>query len=75
MNKPIETTGDIRSMLIGMMEKIEKGEMKIDQAAQITKVAAQINESIYAEIKVARMSIDAGEKKSAFGKLKVAGDE
>jgi len=71
----IKTTGDVRRRLISLMSEIEKGEIELDKATSITKVAAQVNESIYAEIKVARLQLDAGKQKSEFGKLKIVEDD
>jgi hypothetical protein len=54
-------------MLVG----IKNGHIEPDKASRITKMAAQINESIYAEIKVARVSAELKQTVSEFGELQI----
>lgn len=51
-------TGDLRDFLAESMVQVRKGELTIERASQITKLAGQINESFYSEIKIARIRKD-----------------
>lgn len=51
MAGPIKTSGDLRVYLAMTLQGVKTGDISIEQARTITKLAAQINESIYAEIK------------------------
>jgi hypothetical protein len=54
----ITTTGELREYLLKAMEWVRLGEMDIDQASKIIKMAQQVNEGLYAEIKSARVTRD-----------------
>ena len=73
-NKTIRTTGELRDFLAMMMVGVKNGDLDLDKARNITKLAGQINESFYAEVKVAKVRADAGQAMDALGALKV-GDE
>lgn len=60
MKENILQTGALRAYLAKTLSLIEFGDIDIAKAAQITKMAAQINESIYAEMKVAQVRTAAG---------------
>tara|TARA_R110002020_G_scaffold79165_4_gene198667 strand:- start:11561 stop:11707 length:147 start_codon:yes stop_codon:yes gene_type:complete len=47
--------------------------MDISKAKEVTKLAGQVNESFYSEVKVARLQIDLQEKATKLGSLPVAG--
>jgi hypothetical protein len=51
--REIRTTGDLRKMLGQLMVRVENGQIDPNTARVITGVAAQINNSFYAEAKVA----------------------
>ena len=67
----INTAGDLRSFLCASINKVADGTMEITKAREITKLAAQVNESFYAEVKVARLQLDLGEQSAKLGKLSV----
>lgn len=69
MSKKIETSGQLREFLIGIMVGVKDGHVKVDEASRITKLAAQINESLYAEIKIAKVHIEAGKVAPDMGNL------
>lgn len=71
MSKEIKTTGQLRTFLAGALTDIESGELELDKAAQITKMAGQLNESFYAEIKTAKIRLDAGEKLTRLGAMEI----
>ena len=61
----------LRDFLVTMMVGVKDGVVAIEKASAITKIAGQVNESIYAEIKQARLQIDVAGDKVALGKLKI----
>ena len=69
MNAKIKTAGDLRSFLAKTMEEVRAGEIDLDVASRITKLAGQVNESFYAEIKVAKIRAEAGETLIELGAL------
>lgn len=69
--KSIQTTGQLRDFLASMMVGVKDGDITIDKAARITKLAGQINESMYAEVKVAQVRLEAGIAMEALGAMKV----
>jgi hypothetical protein len=71
-NKP-KTTGELRDFLATMMVGVKNGHIEADDARNITKLAAQINESFYSEIKIARVQMEAGKQMAELGSLKING--
>ena len=69
--KSIQTTGQLRDFLASMMVGVKNGDLDIDKASRITKLAGQINESLYAEVKVAKVRLEAGIAMGALGAMKV----
>jgi hypothetical protein len=65
----IQTTGDLRQFLADMLLGIKNGDLAIDKASQITKMAGQINESFYSEVKVWRVRKEAGDTDTKLGEL------
>jgi hypothetical protein len=60
MSTSIKTTGQLREFLVKMMLCTKEGSIDADKARNITKLAAQINESFYSEIKIAKVMTEAG---------------
>jgi hypothetical protein len=54
-----------------MMMGVKNGEVKVDEAARITKLAAQIHESFYSEVKIAKVQLEAGKDASPLGTLAI----
>lgn len=73
-NKTIRTTGELRDFLAMMIVGVKNGDLDLDKARHITKLAAQINESLYAEVKVAKVRTEAGEIMIALGSMPVGSD-
>ena len=69
----INTTGDLRKFLCNSISSVANGTMDIAKAREVTKLAGQVNESFYSEVKVARLQIDLQEKATKLGSLLVAG--
>lgn len=51
----IETVGELRKFLVDMMVGVKNGDLDLDKASRLTKLAAQVNESFYSEIKVMKV--------------------
>ncbi len=71
MGGKIKTTGELRDFLSDMLLGIKNGDLDPEKARNITKMAGQINESFYAEIKVAKTRAEAGEKLSDLGEMPI----
>lgn len=67
----IKTTGQLRTFLAKSLDDVRTGKIDLDAANRITKLAAQINESFYSEIKVAKIRADAGEQLVKLGCLPI----
>ena len=65
----INTAGDLRSFLCSSINSVANGTMDISKAREITKLAGQVNESFYSEVKVARLQIDLGREAAKLGQL------
>lgn len=74
MSLRIKTTGELRNFLADMLIGIKNGHVEPERARNITKMAAQINESFYSEIKIAKVQIEAGKEASQLGGLKLGQD-
>ena len=70
----ISTTGDLREFLCSSINSVANGTMDIAKAREITKLAAQVNESFYSEVKVARLQIDIGLEAEKLGHLLIKSD-
>lgn len=67
----IKTSGQLREFLVNMMIGVKDGNVKLDEASRITKLAAQINESFYSEIKIAKVMMEAGKTVADLGTLPI----
>jgi|TARA_R110000824_G_scaffold192484_4_gene374696 hypothetical protein len=67
----ITTTGDLREFLCSAINAVANGTMDADKARNITKLAGQVNESFYSEVKVAKTQIELGREASSLGNLEV----
>lgn len=50
----ITNTGQLRDFLCSAINAVGNGTMDAEKARNITKLAGQVNESLYAEVKVAK---------------------
>lgn len=71
MAKSIRTTGELREFLVNMIIGVKDGDVNPDAARNITKMAAQVNESFYSEIKIAKVQIEAGNTAAELGLLPI----
>lgn len=65
------TSGDVREFLANVALGVKNGDVKITEASHIAKVAAQIHESFYSEIKIARVRKELGLHVAELGTLKL----
>lgn len=68
----ITTSGDLREFLCSAINSVANGTMAIEKAREVTKLAGQVNESFYSEVKVARMQLDLGNEVSKLGTLDIS---
>lgn len=71
MSSKLKTTGQLREFLVDMMVGVKNGILDTEKARNVTKMAAQINESFYSEIKIARVQREAGIAVSDLGDLPI----
>ena len=64
----------MRAFLVDAMTKVSDGTLPSDEARNIAKLAAQINENAYAEIKAAKLQIELGREVSKWGDLPVSSE-
>ncbi len=67
----IETTADLRKFLCASINSVANGTMDVEKARNITKLAGQVNESIYAEVKVQKTKIEMSLEADKFGELDI----
>ena len=63
----------MRDYLVGLMVDVQAGRVNIDKASQITKMAAQVHESLYSEVKIARLKFELTKEAHRFGDLDLGG--
>lgn len=67
----IQSTQQFRQFLLDAITATSKGDMKPEAAARITKLAAQVNENMYAELKAKKVLKELGEVAPGFGDLRI----
>jgi hypothetical protein len=67
----INTAGDLRKFLCNSINSVANGTMDIAKAREVTKLAGQVNESFYSEVKVARLQMDMEKEVHKLGSLPV----
>ena len=75
MSGQIKTTGDLRDYLAKIMVSVGNGTCATDKAREIVKVAGQINESFYSEVKVQRLKMDLKQESEKFGEMTVGNSQ
>jgi hypothetical protein len=68
-NKQMKKTGELREFLLNSINQVASGEMEEAEARNIIKLAGQVNESLYAEVKVTNTKLELGQVTDSFGKL------
>lgn len=69
MSAKIGNTGQLREFLSNMLLGVKDGAVKVDEARTMVKLAEKINESFYAELKVAQVHLQLERKVAELGKL------
>ncbi len=59
-NKEIKTTGQLRAMLANAAKGVLNGDLDIDRATALHKLAKNISDSLYSETKIAMFSHEIG---------------
>lgn len=67
----ITTTGQLRSFLADAIEKVANGDMDVHRASQIQKLAGQLTESMYCEVKATALGLQMGRQVAEFGTMQV----
>lgn len=68
----ITNTGQLRDFLCTCINGVANGTVDAGKARDITKLAAQVNESFYSETRVAKTQVELGREASELGKLKTS---
>ena len=71
MSDTISTTGELRKFLAQTILDVKSGSIGLDEAARITKLAAQINEGFYSELKAQKVAQEVGGETKALGDLPI----
>lgn len=71
MREKIETTGQLREMLANAAKGVLNGDLDIDRATALHKIAKNISDSLYSETKIAMFSHEVGNTAAAMGALKI----
>ena len=67
----VKTTGQLRTMLANAAKGVLNGDMKIENALALHKLAKNISESLYSETKIAMFRHEIGEEIEKFGELQL----
>ncbi len=65
----IKTTGQLRAMLVNAAKGVMNGDLDIDRATALHKIAKNISESLYSETKIAMFSHEIGRDIPKLGEL------
>lgn len=73
--RKIKTTGDLRSALAETLVKVESGQIKPEDARMIHKLAHAINDSFFAESKIAALQIQLQQSPMRFGDMELSPEQ
>lgn len=73
-SSPINTAGELRSFLAGVLAGIRNGSVSVDKAQAIAKVAAQINQSLICEVNAALQIQKMGAGRPEAGSMMLTSD-
>ena len=68
-NNEVLTTGQLRTMLANAAKGVLNGDLDIDRATALHKLAKNISESLYSETKIAMFSNEIGKEIPEMGSL------
>ncbi len=67
----LETTGQLRTMLANAAKGVLNGDLDIDRAIALHKLAKNISDSLYSETKIAMFSSEVGKDIPEMGELRI----
>lgn len=65
----LKTTGQLRTLLANAAKGVMQGQLDIDRAAALHKLAKNISDSLYSETKIAMFRQEAGQDLEKFGEM------
>lgn len=71
----ITNAGELREFLCSAINGVANGTFDTQKAKEVVKLSSQINESLYAEVKVAKLQIELGREASKMGDLNLGSDD
>lgn len=74
VERTIKTTGDLRNALADTLVKVESGKIKPEDARMIHKLAHAINDSFFAESKIAALQLQLQQPVQKFGGMEISPD-
>lgn len=74
-SKEIKTTGQLRTLLANAVKGVLNGDLDIDRATALHKLAKNISESLYSETKIAMFSHEVGKEVPQMGDLPLGGSD
>jgi hypothetical protein len=69
--KEVKTTGQLRTMLANAAKGVMQGELAIDKAIALHKLAKNISESLYSETKIRMFHTEVGQTVERLGELEL----
>ena len=69
MKNEVKTTGQLRTLLANAAKGVLNGDLEIQKAEAIHKLAKNISESLYSETKIAMFRNEVGQAVEKFGEL------
>lgn len=72
MARKVRTMGDLRGVFLDMIDGVQSGRIDAGHAAVVVKIAAQVNNSLLAEIEVNRFAIQQKRPEEPLGHLVLA---
>lgn len=69
--RTLKTTGQLRLMLANAAKGVLNGDLDIERATALHKLAKNISESLYSETKIAMFRHEVGQTIEEFGKLSI----
>lgn len=67
----LKTTGQLRTMLANAAKGVMNGDLDIERAIALHKLAKNISDSLYSETKIAMFRHDVGQDIEKFGQLPI----
>jgi|TARA_R110000868_G_scaffold343156_1_gene604236 hypothetical protein len=75
VTQEIKTTGQLRELLANAVKGVLNGDLDLDKATALHKLAKNISESLYSETKIAMFSHEVGKDIPEMGDLPLGGSK